>query len=179
MSHIGILTSKSFPLREFNTALGAGLTITKTQSIDSIAVLADGCPAGLVPAWAKDRFVTEIGVTPAAVYTQGFDSASLALRNETLMPPDGKNVMFVFGPVASRSMSMVLGRAFATPSLHVAQIIEGVATIVGRLTVVCLPGFEVEEPKPLSAGAAHMSGTNPLAKWAKKPTPAGSKSKKS
>ena len=172
MSHVSILTDPSYPLSSFNPSLALGLATTKTKSLDSLAVLGDRCANGLVPAWAKMLAEAGVDAVPSDVRTTGFNSVTLTARNEALLPPKATTILLVFGAVVTSSEAHVLGRAFAIPAIHVCQIIDGKAALVGTKNIVCAPGVEITTPKPLDNPGAHRSGVNPLAAWAAKPSKA-------
>ncbi len=46
--------------------------------------------------------------------------------------------------MADLSISDIL---ITIPSIHVIQVIDGAATVVGAKTVQCAPGYEITEPK--------------------------------
>jgi hypothetical protein len=153
-----VVPSPRLTASEWEPAQVKGLELLKVHGLEEVRVLGDSVP--VTQSWVSNPTRQNSGLVYKAITTAWKPvpeqewlgvSGEVKRRNEALLTD--ADVVVILGEAITSSSLHFLARAFTTPKIHVAQVVDGVAKIVGRETVVAAK--PIEEP---SAPQGSMAG---------------------
>lgn len=144
MSKVAVVPSPRVPVSSWMPMIASGLKHGRVHSLEEVKVLGDNVPAA--QSWVGNPARQNSGLIFRLVTTNWESPQSIRERNEALLG-DGTDYVLILGYVQTSSAKHALSRAFATPGLHVIQVIDNAAQVVGAKTVQVAPGYEITEPK--------------------------------
>lgn len=164
MSHVAVLPTSRLTSDEWAPQIQTGLRALKVHGLEEVRILADDAP--VAESWVSNPKRQNSGVIWKSVSTlwpnkrdrngnviSPFSHPGPAAMQRNIELLQGVEHILVLGHVYTNNEKMVLERVFGSPRNTVVQVIDGVATPVGRETIVC----DDEKYRPRTKAVAEPS----------------------